>query len=67
MKTNKALATALRLDSNRLEIARLRAERDALADALRNLLVWDDGNLPGDLIDEARAALDTLNREGAAL
>lgn len=33
-------------------------QRDELLEALQNLLVWDDGNLPGDLLDAARAAID---------
>ena len=72
MQTNKALATALRLDSNRLEIARLRAQRDALADALRNIEEWAVVCFPEYATDDlpviasARAALATLNREGAA-
>lgn len=28
-----------------------------MRDILRRILVWDDGNLPGDLLDEAREAL----------
>lgn len=32
-------------------------QRDELLEALQNLLVWDDGNLPGDLLDAARAAI----------
>lgn len=33
-------------------------QRDELLEVLQNLLVWDDGNLPGDLFDAARAAID---------
>ena len=27
---------------------------EELLDALKNILLWDDGNLPGDILDEAR-------------
>ena len=30
---------------------------NTLVSSLSNLLIWDDGNLPGDLIDEAKAAI----------
>ena len=33
-------------------------QRDELLEALQNLLTWDDGNLPGDLFDAARAAIE---------
>jgi hypothetical protein len=29
-----------------------------LLKALKDILVWDDGNLPGDLLDEAQQAID---------
>lgn len=33
-------------------------QRDELLEVLQNLLAWDDGNLPGDLFDAARAAIE---------
>lgn len=39
------------------EIVRRYNAHDDLLAALGNIIIWDDGNLPGDVLDEARAAL----------
>jgi len=43
--------------------ARLIAAAPELLEALQQLLVWDDGNLPGDLMDAARAAITKAKGE----
>jgi hypothetical protein len=54
------------IQKNQEAIAALRAElakpdyqkaNARLITSLENILVWDDGNLPGDMLDEARAAI----------
>jgi hypothetical protein len=52
----------------RAELARLRAERDALADALRHAVDWMHAFKPSEFPAkaQARATLATLDREGAA-
>ena len=37
---------------------------EGLVEALQNILTWDDGNLPGDILDEARAVLAKVQGEG---
>lgn len=41
----------------RKAIARLIASAPDLLKALEGILVWDDGNLPGDMLEAARAAI----------
>jgi len=45
-----------------VEISRLFAAAPDLLAALEALLIWDDGNLPGDLIDAARAAIQKARK-----
>lgn len=42
--------------------AHLIAAAPEMLEALKNIIVWDDGNLPGDLIDIAKQAI--LKAEG---
>ena len=44
------------------EDARLIAAAPELLAALEGILVWDDGNLPGDMIEAARAAIVKATR-----
>lgn len=37
--------------------ARLIAAAPELLEALKNIIIWDDGNLPGDLIDAAKQVI----------
>lgn len=46
------------------ELRRLHAVNQTLVEALQNILTWDDGNLPGDILDEARAVLAKVQGEG---
>lgn len=39
-------------------IARLIVAAPDMLAALEGVLLWDDGNLPGDIIDKARVAID---------
>ena len=42
----------------------LKQQNKELVEALTSLLIWDDGNLPGDLIDAARKAVSKAQGEG---
>ena len=39
------------------DIVRAYNAHDDLVAVLENILMWDDGNLPGDILDDARTAL----------